>query len=128
MSLQTCLGAKMKCSFGLVPNSLMPTPKTVMTSNMMAANIMDHVPITNIPSFGMCLSIANPAVAGATAAALGVFSPMPCVPVTPAPWVTGSLTTQICNSAALNNTSTLNCVWGGVIMFVNPGQTTHLIP
>jgi hypothetical protein len=32
------------------------------------------------------------------------------------------------NFPALNNTSTLNCMWGGVITFTAPGQTTHMIP
>ena len=128
MAMQTCMGAAMKCSFGLAPSTLMPTPKTVLTSNMMAANIMDHIPIMNIPPFGMCQSPSNPMVAAATAAALGVLTPMPCVPATPAPWVPGAPTVLLCNAPALNNTSTLNCIWGGVITFVNPGQTTHLIP
>jgi hypothetical protein len=126
--MQTCMGAMMKCSFGLAPSTLIPTPKTVITSNMMAANIMDHVPIMNIPPFGMCQSPANPTVAAATAAALGVLTPMPCVPNTPAPWVPGAPTVMLCNAPALDNVSMLTCIWGGVIQFTNPGQTTHMIP
>ena len=128
MPMQTCMGAMMKCTFGVAPSTLIPTPKTVITSNMMAANIMDHIPIMNIPPFGMCNSPSNPMVAAATAAALGVLTPMPCVPATPAPWVPGAPTVLLCNAPALNNTSTLNCIWGGVITFANPGQTTHIIP
>ena len=128
MPMQTCMGAMMKCSFGMAPSTLMPTPKTVITSHMMAANIMDHVPIMNIPPFGMCQSPSNPMVAAATAAAMGVPTPMPCVPATPAPWVPGAPTVILCNSPALDNVSTLNCIWGGVITFANPGQTTHMIP
>ena len=128
MPLQTCMGAKMKCSFGMAPSTLMPTPKTVITSKLMAANIMDHIPIINIPPFGMCQSPSNPAVAAATAAALGALTPMPCVPVTPAPWVPGAVTVMLCNAPALDNVSTLNCIWGGVIMFSDAGQTSHMIP
>ena len=128
MPMQTCMGAMMKCTFGVAPSTLMPTPKTVITSNMMAANIMDHIPIMNIPPFGMCNSPSNPMVAAATAAALGVLTPMPCVPATPAPWVPGAATVLLCNAPALDNVSTLNCIWGGVITFANPGQTTHMIP
>ena len=128
MPIQTCMGAMMKCSFGVAPSTLMPTPKTVITSYMMAANILDHIPIVNIPPFGMCQSLANPMVASATVAAMGVLTPMPCVPVTPAPWMPGAPTVILCNAPALNNTSSLNCIWGGVIMFTNPGQTTHMIP
>ena len=128
MPLQTCMGAAMKCSFGLAPSSLLPTPKPVMTSNKVAANILDHIPIMNIPSFGMCTSIANPAVASATTAAFGVLTPMPCVPVTPAPWVAGATNVLLCNAPALDNVSTLMCVWGGAIKFVDAGQMTHSIP
>ena len=128
MPMQTCMGAKMKCSFGMAPSTLMPTPKTVITSKLMAANIMDHIPIVNIPPFGMCQSPSNPAVAAATAAALGALTPMPCVPVTPAPWVPGAVTVMLCNAPALDYVSTLNCIWGGVIMFSDAGQTSHMIP
>ncbi len=128
MAIQTCMGATMKCSFGMAPSTLMPTPKTVMTSNMIAANILDNKPIINILPFGMCQSPANPTVAAATAAAMGVLTPMPCVPNTPAPWVPGAPTVMLCNAPALNNSSKLMCIWGGVIEFVNPGQTTHMIP
>jgi len=128
MPVQTCMGAMMKCSFGMASSTLTPTPKTVITSNMMAANIMDHVPMMNIPPFGMCQSLANPTVAAATAAAMGVLTPMPCVPATPAPWVPGASTVMLCHAPSLNNTSTLACIWGGVITFISPGQNTHIIP
>lgn len=128
MAMQTCLGATMKCSFGMAPSTLVPTPKPVLTSNKVAANILDHISIANIPPFGMCRSLANPAVAAATSAAMGALTPMPCVPATPAPWVAGAPTVILCNAPALNNTSTLSCIWGGVIQFVSPGQATHMIP
>jgi hypothetical protein len=92
------------------------------------ANIMDNKPMVNILPFGMCSSPSNPTVIAATAAALGVLTPMPCVPVTPAPWVPGSPTVLIANMPALNNTSKLMCVWGGVIQIVAPGETTVMLP
>jgi hypothetical protein len=122
------MGATMKCSFGLAPSKLIPTPKTVRTSNMMAANIMDHIPSTNIPPFGMCQAPTNPAVIAATTAAMGAPTPAPCFPVTPAPWIKGAPTVMLCNAPALDNMSKLMCTWGGVIMFIDPGQTTHMIP
>lgn len=128
MPKQACMGAMMKCSFGMAPSTLMPTPKPVMTSNMVAANIMDHAPMMNILPFGMCQSLANPTVAAATAAAMGALTPMPCIPNTPAPWVPGAPTVILCNSPALDNTSKLMCIWGGVIEITNAGQTTHDIP
>ncbi|MDO9002351.1 MAG: DUF4280 domain-containing protein [Aquabacterium sp.] len=128
MPQQTCMGAMMKCTFGVAPSTLIPTPKPIMTSHMVAANIMDHVPIMNIPPFGMCNCPGNPMVAAATAAALGVLTPMPCIPNTPAPWSPGAATVMLQNFPALDNISMLNCIWGGVITFANAGQTTHMIP
>lgn len=130
MAVQVCMGATIMCSFGVAPSSLIVIPKgpPVMAGGPLAATIMDHIPIANIPPFGMCTSLANPAVAAATAAALGVLTPMPCVPVIPAPWVTGSPTVLINNYPALNNTSKCMCTWAGVISVVYPGQATVLIP
>ena len=128
MAMQVCMGALMQCSQGVAPSSLVPTPKTVMTSNMIAANILDHIPIVNIPPFGMCRSPANPMVAAATAAALGVLTPMPCIPATPAPWMPGAPTVLVCGAPALNNTPKLMCMWAGTISINMAGQVTHLIP
>ena len=129
MPNQVCMGASMMCSFGMAPSSLvvLPTNK-VLTSEVPDANIMDHIPMTNIMPFGMCMSPANPVVASATAAALGVLTPMPCIPATLSPWVPGALTVLLGNAPALDNVSTLMCMWGGVISFVTPGEFTVEIP
>ena len=95
---------------------------------MPAATIMDNVPMKNIMPFGMCQSLANPAVASATAAAFGVLTPMPCVPVIPVPWAPGSPTVLIGNTPALNQSSKLMCAYGGVIQITNPGTTNIQIP
>lgn len=129
MGSLVCGGAMLKCSFGVAPSSLMVVPMNkVMTSSMPAANIMDNVPMVNILPFGMCQSLANPAVASATSAAMGVLTPMPCVPMTPAPWVPGSPTVLIANMPALNNSSKLMCAYGGVIEITMPGQMTTNVP
>jgi hypothetical protein len=129
MPQQVVNGAMMQCSFGMAPSSLIVLPANkVMSGNMPAANIMDHVPIVNIPTFGMCQSIANPVVAAATTAALGVLTPMPCIPATASPWAPGSPTVMIGNQPALNSTSKCMCNWAGVIQITNPGQTTETIP
>ena len=95
---------------------------------MPIANIMDNVPFVNILPFSVCTSLANPAVASATAAALGVLTPMPCTPVIPAPWIPGSPTVLIANMPALNDSCKLMCAYLGVIQFVNPGQATIQVP
>jgi hypothetical protein len=128
MPMQTCTGAQMKCSFGMAPSVFNATPKMVMTNYMPAGNIMDHVPVLNIPPFGMCQSPSNPMFIAATAAALGTPTPVPCMPITPAPWVPGVPTVMVANMPALDNTCTLNCIWAGVITFADAGQTNHQIP
>ncbi len=127
--LQVCMGAMLKCSFGMAPSSLVVLPiNRVLTSNMPAANIMDHIPMVNIMPFGMCTSMANPTVAAATSAAMGVLTPMPCIPATLTPWTPGAPTVLIAYMPAVDNTCTLNCMWAGVITVANAGQTTHMIP
>lgn len=128
MGMQVCMGASMTCSFGAAPSTLVVLPQNRVLTGTPAANIMDNKPIVNVPPFGMCSSIANPTVASATAAALGVLTPMPCVPVTVAPWAPGSPTVLIGNMPALNSDSKLMCSWGGVIQISAPGQGTVEIP
>ena len=118
----------MQCTFGAAPSTLVVLPANRVLTTTPTATIMDNKPIVNVPPFGMCNSPANPMVAAATAAALGVLTPMPCLPVTAAPWVPGSPTVMIGNMPALNNSSKLMCNWGGVISINSPGQTTVEVP
>jgi hypothetical protein len=116
-------GAKLKCSFGNAPGTLMVLPVNRVTAGANpVANVMDNKPMVNIMPFGMCSSMANPQVAAATAAALGVLTPMPCIPVTVAPWSPGSPTVKVGNMPALNDTSKCQCTWGGIIEIQDSGQ------
>ena len=129
MPQHVCNGATLACSFGVAPSSLVVLPvNRVMTSSQPAATIMDHVPQVNIMPFGVCITPSNPMVAAATAAALGVLTPQPCLPVTVSPWVAGAPTVLEGGSPVLDNISTLMCMWGGVIQVVVPGQFTELVP
>ncbi|HET7232577.1 MAG TPA: DUF4280 domain-containing protein [Longimicrobium sp.] len=128
MSQQVCMGATLKCSFGAAPATLAVLPANRVLTGTPAANIMDHVPMLNVLPFGTCTSMANPMVAAATAAAMGVLTPQPCLPVTAAPWVTGAPTVMLGSAPALNSTSKLMCAWAGVIEIVTPGQTTEQVP
>jgi hypothetical protein len=121
------MGAMLKCSFGVAPSTLVVLPTSRTMTGTPTANIMDFKPMVNIPPFGVCQSLANPTVAAATAAALGVLTPMPCVPVT-TPWVPGSPTVLVGSMPALNNSSKCMCAWGGVIEILNPGQVTTEVP
>jgi hypothetical protein len=129
MAMQVCMGAVMMCSFGAAPSSLVVLPiNRTFTDQVPDANIMDHIPMVNIMPFGMCTTVSNPEVAAATAAALGVLTPMPCIPVTPAPWVPGAPTVLLGNQPTLDNSSKLMCTWGGVITFETPGEFTVEVP
>ena len=129
MPMQVVNSAQLMCTMGMAPSALVVLPlNRVMSGNQPAANIMDHKPMLNIMPFGMCRSPANPVVAAATAAAMGVLTPMPCIPATPAPWVPGAPTVLLANMPSLDNTCKLNCMWAGVISVVAPGQVTHMIP
>jgi hypothetical protein len=128
MGFQVCTGAMMQCSFGVAPSALNVLPSNCVLTGTPAANIMDHQPIVNVPPFGMCSSLANPTVAAATAAALGVLTPMPCVPMTTSPWIVGAPTVLIGNMPALNDSSKLMCNWGGVIQLTVAGQFTVQVP
>ncbi len=128
MGQQVCSGAMMKCSFGVAPSTLNVLPLHKTMTGAPAANIMDNKPMMNVAPFGMCQSLANPMVAAATAAAMGVLTPMPCIPNTTAPWVPGAPTVLLDNMPSLSKSSMLMCMWGGVIQISLPGQFTVQVP
>lgn len=114
-----------KCPFGSapVPFSALPAPRVVI--NGRPAGVMtDMTSIVNIPPFGMCQNPANPTVAAATAAALGVLTPMPCIPVPAGTWLNTSPKVMIGGRPAMTDGSTLMCAWGGQISVQFSGQTT----
>ena len=115
-----CQGAMLQCSFGMAPGTFsVLDPMRPKCMNMAIGNIMDNKPMVNIAPFGMCQSMANPTVASATAAAMGVLTPMPCVPVITSPWTPpGSV--KVMNVPALINNAKCFCTWGGVISVTNP--------
>lgn len=122
MGLLACTGAMMQCSFGAAPSTLSVLPVNRVLAGTPVANIMDNVPFLNVVPFGVCTSMANPAVASATAAALGVLTPMPCTPMTAAPWVPGVPTVLVGNMPAVDMNCKLICSYGGVISILNAGQ------
>lgn len=123
MGLPVCNGAMLQCSFGALPSTLTVLPiGRPMVGAAPMANVNDKVPFLNIAPFGVCSSLLNPAVASATAAALGVLTPMPCTPVLPAPWVPPSPKVLVARIPAFDNNAKCACAYGGVISVAVPGQ------
>ena len=115
--------AMMKCTFGLTPCPLVVNPsRTRMIGGLQMANIGDFVPMTNISSFGMCSAPTNPAVIAATSAAMGVFTPAPCVPAITTPWMPGKPDTLVQGLPALTKSCMNTCMWLGQISFTTDGQ------
>jgi hypothetical protein len=122
MPPQVVAGATAMCSFGAAPAALVVLPVHGCLAGSPAANVTDQASVVTVCPFGACTSLANPAVAAATAAALGVLTPMPCVPVPAGPWLPGTAKALLKGAPALDMSSTLLCAWGGVIQVINPGQ------
>jgi hypothetical protein len=122
MGLNTVMGATMQCSFGAAPAVLnvLPTAR-VLIEGRPAATIAETATGVNVPPFGMCMSLSNPAVAAATAAALGVLTPQPCVPLITAPWQPGAARTTVGGKPALTSGSMCVCAWGGAVSLTNTG-------
>ena len=125
MSFCLCTGATLSCPFGVapVPFSAFPASR-VMIAGRPAGVMTDMAPAVNIPPFGMCSSLSNPTVASATAAALGVLTPMPCIPVPAGPWMNPAPKVLIGGQQAISDGSKLMCAWGGQISVQFAGQTS----
>lgn len=119
-------GAMISCTFGMAPGTLNVVVPRAIVEGRPAATIMDIAPMVNISPFGMCMSLSNPTVAAATAAALGVLTPMPCVPVIPAPWTPMAPMTMLAKQPALVAGATCNCAFGGLINIGFPGSIKTL--
>ena len=109
-------GAKLVCPFAMggMATLVVDPSRKVMLSGKPMANIMDFK-LSNIQTFGVCSSMANPQVAAATAAAFGALTPMPCVPNIPAPWAPGKENVLVESFPALLCTDSAQCIWGGKI-------------
>ena len=82
MGILAVAGAQCMCTFGSAPSCLQVTSQmSCLAEGRPVATIQDMQPYVNLQPFGMCSSLANPTVAAATAAALGVLTPQPCTMV-----------------------------------------------
>ena len=95
-------GTLLKCSFGNAPVPIMVLPDKKVRSRLPVAVKTDHIPLLNILPFGMCSNPANPMVIAATAAAMGVLTPVPCIPCTVQDWTGASEKVKVKGNPALN--------------------------
>lgn len=129
MGLVTVSGAQCICPFGTAPCVLNVTSQqTCLVEGKPVGTIMDASPGSNLATFGMCSSLANPAVAAATAAALGVLTPQPCSMAPAGTWIPSNPKVLTAGKPVLTNEATLVCALGaGVIQIISPGQTKVLV-
>jgi hypothetical protein len=129
MGLLAVTGATCMCPFGSAPCTLQVTSQmTCLAEGKPVGTIQDMQPGTNLATFGMCMSLANPTVAAATAAALGVLTPQPCTMVPAGTWIPSNPTVLAEKKPVLTNEATLVCGFGaGTIKITSPGQTKVLV-
>ncbi|MGO1077498.1 DUF4280 domain-containing protein [Inquilinus sp. CA228] len=118
-------GCLLSCNCGLTPSVFvaLELPGKPVITGMAAATIMEIIPFDNVLPFGMCKSLANPQVASATAAAQGSLTPMPCVPVIPAPWEPPSVITSYAGLPMATVQSKCMCAWAGEISVEQAAET-----
>ncbi len=116
-------GATLICSMGLGTSTLNVTSQqTTLSDGKPVATIGDAMAMTNIAPFGMCTSMANPQVAAATAAAMGVLTPQPCIPQTTGSWIPSQSKVLAGGKPCLTNDCKLACAYAGNISITMPGQ------
>ena len=123
MSTVVIMTAQAQCTMGQAPAPVRVTSQQkVLAENKPVATIQDGQGPTNVGPFGMCTSMANPQVASATAAAMGVLTPMPCVPQTTGMWIPTKPTLLIDGKPCLTNDCKLICAYAGNISITMAGQ------
>ena len=116
-------GAKLECSMGDSSSDLKVLPQhCVQLTGKNKANVGDCKPFVNIQPFGKCQSMANPAVAAATAASYGKLTPMPCTPACSA-WIPSKMDFLLDGMPPLMNSDKTVCPLGvGMIKVSDSGQ------
>ena len=128
MGIVAVSGAQCSCSFGTTPCSLMVTSQTKCLADGKPIATVQDGQTANLPSFGMCSSLANPAVAAATAAALGVLTPQPCTMVPAGAWTSPNPKVMVGGKPCVTNESTLMCGMGmGIIKILSANQTKVMV-
>lgn len=128
MAQIVCTGGTCTCSFGTAPGNITVSSQSgVMAEGKPVATIQD-CQMANISPFGMCTSLANQQVAAATAAALGVLTPQPCMLVPAGTWIPSKPSVIIGGQPVLTSDCHLMCSNGlGQISIAMPGQLKDVI-
>ena len=119
------LGTPMFCTMGFVPSALIVEPLGVFANGLPVATIFDFAPFVNIPPFTLCHSPINPEVILLTAAALGVPTPAPCIPIVVVPWEPPT-NVLLDGMPVLTEGSVCECAWGGVIELIGPSPALNV--
>lgn len=128
MGLAVVTGAVLTCSFGMAPGNLCAGQSACLAGGKPMAVMTDVAAYQNITPFGMCTSLANPQVAAATAAALGVLTPQPCTPTAAGTWMPAKPMVIAGGKPCIDNSAKLICACGaGVISIQSPGQATTVV-
>ncbi len=123
MSNLVAVSGTAMCTMGTAPAPIKVTSQQkVLTEGKPAATIQDAQPMANIGPFGMCTSLANPQVAAATAAALGVLTPQPCIPAPAGTWIPTKPKILVGGKPCLSNDCKLVCAYAGQVSVTVPGQ------
>lgn len=122
MAFAVVNGATILCAMGTAPGVLnVISQHKVLVGGLPAATIQDVTPLAGVGPCGLCTSLANPTVQAATTAALGVLTPMPCVPAPAGVWMCGKAP-LLCGIPGLSSEGKLMCSYGGSISITLPGQ------
>ena len=126
MSAYVRQSATLKCTMGSAQSALQlshPVSPVLLCGSPMAG-MADIKPVANLAPFGLCKSLANPAVAAATAAAGGKLQEMPCIPCVTSPWAYAKMNVLVKGRPALTDDSRCVCMWLGIIKVKAAGQNS----
>ena len=126
MSFPVVATATVMCTFGVGTSTLVSTNK-IMVENKPILTVNDCSFGANVLPFPMCSAPSNPAVIAATAAAMGVPTPSTCLGTFLGPWVPERADILFGGQPCVTEKCSLNCLWGGMIKIISPGQTTTSI-
>ncbi|MBP3273907.1 MAG: DUF4280 domain-containing protein [Butyrivibrio sp.] len=123
MSLLVTATGTCMCTMGTTPAPIKVTSQAkTLAGGKPCATIQDASPMANVGPFGMCTSLANPQVAAATTAALGVLTPQPCIPAPAGMWIPTKPKVLIGGKPCLSQDCKMICAYAGQISIVNPAQ------